>query len=303
MKQSRHWRLPWILAGAAAGVLAVAGVRGYRHLARTPAVSEKSLELGIKGEYIQAGLWRIFTRSVGDESAPVVVLVHGLVISSRYMEPLALALAANGYRVLAPDLPGYGESVKGSPRRALSIENLSDALFLWLGAMGLDKASFIGNSFGCQVLTMLAVRHPSSVERLVLQGLTVDPQARTLLRQIGRDILNGRREQQRSSASIGRVDYAKAGPCRALSSMFRLIRDRIETRLPLVQSPCLILQGSRDPVVPHHWANRACDLLPDGRILLIEGATHTMNYVYPLSFAQAVDSFLQGHERQRGLEK
>lgn len=40
---------------------------------------------------------------------PVVVLVHGLVISSRYMEPLALALAANGYRVLAPDLPGYGE--------------------------------------------------------------------------------------------------------------------------------------------------------------------------------------------------
>ncbi|VEF11910.1 alpha/beta hydrolase fold protein [Pseudomonas fluorescens] len=298
MKQSHRKNLTWVLVGAA-GLCTVAGYRSYRRLARTPALSEKSLQLGINGQYIQAGPWRMFTRSVGDIGSPVVVLVHGLVISSRYMEPLALALAGNGYRVLAPDMPGYGESVVGSPRSSLSIESLSDALFMWLTAMNVGKASFIGNSFGCQVLTMLAVRHPAVVDRLVLQGLTVNPDARNLFTQISRAVLNGRRERQRSSADIGRVDYAKAGPWRALTSMYRLIRDRVETRLPSIQSPCLILQGTRDPVVPTPWAQRACDLLPNGQFRLLEGATHTMNYVYPFSFAQAVADFL-GEENHSG---
>ena len=298
MKQSHRKNLTWVLVGAA-GLCTVAGYRSYRRLARTPALSEKSLQLGINGQYIQAGPWRMFTRSVGDIGSPVVVLVHGLVISSRYMEPLALALAGNGYRVLAPDMPGYGESVVGSPRSSLSIESLSDALFMWLTAMNVGKASFIGNSFGCQVLTMLAVRHPAVVDRLVLQGLTVNPDARNLFTQISRAVLNGRRERQRSSADIGRVDYAKAGPWRALTSMYRLIRDRVETRLPSIQSPCLILQGTRDPVVPTPWAQRACDLLPNGQFRLLEGATHTMNYVYPFSFAQAVADLL-GEENHSG---
>jgi len=302
MKRSSRVNLAWVLAGSAS-LCAMAGYRIYRRLARTPALSEKSLQLGMKGESIQAGPWRMFFRSVGDVDGPVVVLVHGLVISSRYMEPLALALAANGYRVLAPDLPGYGESVIGSPRSALSIQSLSDALFLWLTTMNVGKASFIGNSFGCQVLTMLAVRHPAVVDRLVLQGLTVDADARNLFTQISRAFLNGRRERQRSSADIGRVDYAKAGPWRALTSMYRLIRDRVETRLPLIQAPCLILQGNRDLVVPTPWAQRACDLLPNGQFRLLEGATHTMNYVYPFSFAQAVADFLDGDNHSGRIDK
>lgn len=303
MKLPKSTRLTWMVAGATAAACVLSGIRIYRRLGDTPALSESSRQSGLKGEYLQAGPWRMFTRSVGDESAPVVVLVHGLVISSRYMEPLALALAGNGYRVLAPDLPGYGESVDASPRIALSVESLSDALYLWLSAAGVRKASFIGNSFGCQVLTMLAVRHPSVVRRLVLQGLTVDPHARNLLRQIGRDFLNGRRERERSSAGIGRIDYAKAGPLRAVTSMLRLIRDRIENRLALVRAPCLILTGSRDPVAPVQWARQACELLPNGRLMIIDGATHTMNYVYPFSFAQAVDEFLRqdvGEQEAKG---
>lgn len=150
---------------------------------------------------------------------------------------------------------------------------------------------------------MLAVRHPRVVERLVLQGPTVDPCARSLIRQIGRDILNGRREQQRSSAGIGRIDYAKAGPWRALSSMRRLIHDKIERRLAMVAAPCLILQGSRDPVVPLNWARCACDLLPNGQLMVVEGATHTMNYVYPMSFALAIDSFIRNEAKQLEYRK
>ncbi|MGA4450308.1 alpha/beta fold hydrolase [Ectopseudomonas chengduensis] len=92
------------------------------------------------------------------------------------MEPLARALADNGYRVLAPDLPGYGESATGTPRRVLSVEQLADVLDLWLSACAIDKATFIGNSYGCQILTALAVRHPQRVERLVLMASDTAPE-------------------------------------------------------------------------------------------------------------------------------
>lgn len=300
MNKPPQSRSPWLCAGAAAAVLALTALKRYRRLANVPALSAQSRQSGVRGEYVQAGPWRMYTRMVGDIDAPVVVLIHGLIISSRYMEPLALALAANGYRVLAPDLPGYGESVHGSPQRALSMKCLSDALFRWANAAGVQRACFIGNSFGCQVLTMLAVEHPSVVDRLVLQGPTVDPHARNLLAQIGRAIVNGRRERNRSSAALGRVDYAKAGPLRVITSMKRLISDRMELRLPLVHVPCLVVAGSRDPVAPLAWAKLACELLPDARLIVIEGATHTMNYVYPFSFAQAVKAFLQA--QSQGLE-
>ena len=51
----------------------------------------------------------------GLESCPAVVLVHGLVVSSRYMLPVAEQLAPY-YRVYAPDLPGFGKSAKPPPR-------------------------------------------------------------------------------------------------------------------------------------------------------------------------------------------
>ena len=53
---------------------------------------------------------------------PAVVLVHGLVVSSRYMVPTAELLAAH-YRVYAPDLPGFGKSYK--PPRVVNVAELS----------------------------------------------------------------------------------------------------------------------------------------------------------------------------------
>nr|WP_024308983.1 alpha/beta hydrolase [Pseudomonas sp. P818] len=285
----------WIraLVGITVALGTFEATRRYRQLASAPALSDTSRALGIDGHHVQAGPWRLFTRSVGAADAPVVVLVHGLVISSRYMEPLARALADNGYRVLAPDLPGYGESATGTPRRVLSVEQLADVLDLWLSACAIDKATFIGNSYGCQILTALAVRHPQRVERLVLQGPTVDPAARSLLPQLWRAVRNGRRERQRSSAAIGRIDYAKAGVWRVLGSIRQLLHYRIEDHLAAIEAPCLVVQGSRDPVAPPHWGEAVAARLPKGRLCLVEGATHTMNYVHPHSFAQLIDDFLR----------
>lgn len=283
-------------AAVAAGILLARRWYGWKRL---PAVSEETRRAGLRGVWLSAGPHTIFARvasgPAGAAARLPVVLVHGLVVSSRYMEPLARELGRH-YRVLAPDLPGFGESDK--PRRSLDVAELADALALWLRAAGIPRAMLVANSFGCQILAELALRHPEVVERLVLQGPTIDPQARSLPLQIWRDLVNGRREP-RPMGPIARVDYAKAGLRRALATARLCVRDRIEDKLPTITAPTLVLAGSRDPVVPLAWARRAARLLPRGRLVVVEGGTHTLNYSYPRSFAAAILPFLAGETRGR----
>ena len=106
--------------------------------------------------------------------APTVVLVHGLIVSSRYMVPVAEHLAPY-CRVYAPDLPGFGRSVK--PRHVLDTREHADVLAAWMDAVGLERASLLGNSFGSQVAVDFAIRHPRRTRRLILTGPTMDPKA------------------------------------------------------------------------------------------------------------------------------
>ena len=101
--------------------------------------------------------------SVGSPpAAPVVVLVHGFIISSRYMAPLAERLSPS-FNVYAPDLPGFGWSE--SPRRLLGLDELANSLVAWMAAVDLPSVSLLGNSFGCQVIAEFAARYPERVER------------------------------------------------------------------------------------------------------------------------------------------
>jgi pimeloyl-ACP methyl ester carboxylesterase len=231
-------------------------------------------------------------------SGEQAVLVHGLIVSGRYMVPTAERLAPFR-RVYVPDLPGFGESP--GPARVLDVAGLSDALASWMREMALGRAVLLGNSFGCQIVADFAVRHPELIERAVLQGPTVDPHGRTILRQAGRWLLNSTREPP-PLASIVAGDYLKAGFRRAVRTIQYMLEDRIEEKLPRVRVPALVVRGSRDPIVPQRWAEEATALLPRGRLVVVPGVAHTMNYVAPLELARVVRPFLEEtHADEEGV--
>lgn len=151
------------------------------------------------------------------EGAPVVVLVHGLVVSSRYMVPTLSCLAPR-YEVYAPDLPGFGRSEK--PAGPLGITGLARALDGWMEATGIESATLLGNSMGCQVIAELALRNPARVARAVLQGPTMEPGARTLPRQVARLALDALREPP-SLLLVELADLLAAGPSRSLRTLDR----------------------------------------------------------------------------------
>lgn len=247
-------------------------------------------EPGLTASYVRvSGRW-MHARAAVDRApadAPVVVLVHGIGVSSRYMTPLASQLARS-FRVYAVDLPGYGRS--DDPGKVLPLSELADALAGWLEAMHLGPVRLLANSLGCQVVVDLAVRHPQRVHRVVLQGPTIDPALRSIPRLLLHGVFSG---GERPSLTLVTIrDYAACGLGRVAETFRIAVRDPVERKLPFVKIPALVVRGSRDAVVSQAWAEQVTRLLPQGRLAVIPGASHAMNYTYPLELARVARPFL-----------
>src|SRR5918997_1757676 len=98
-------------------------------------------------------------------SGPPVVLIHGMVNSSRHWEPVALRLA-DRYQVIAPDLIGHGDSAR--PRGDYSLGAHAASIRDLLAVIGVDRATIVGHSLGGGVALQFFYQFPQRVERLAL---------------------------------------------------------------------------------------------------------------------------------------
>jgi len=232
---------------------------------------------------------RMFERYAETDGAPVAVLVHGVGVSSRYFLPTAGRLAAR-CTVYVPDLPGFGRSARLAGRP--TVPRLADALEAWLGAAGLEQPDvLVGNSFGCQLLVELAARRPERVARLVLVGPTIDSHARSLWRQAARLALDLTREPP-GLLAVEALDYTLHVAKSGLAAFVEMLRDPVETKLPHVQAPTLVVRGARDPIVPRAWAEQVAAALPGGRLVEVAGAPHAVNYAAPDELVRLTLGFL-----------
>ena len=157
--------------------------------------------------------------------------------------------------------------------------------------MGIHRAAFVGNSFGCQIITELALRRPALIERAVLVGPTVDAAARTWTQQIFRLVVDTVREPFRLLALVAE-DYGRCGVHTLAETFEAALADAIERKLPRVYAPTLVVRGERDPIAPARWVERLARLLPYGWMYVIPGAAHAANYSHPGELADVVKTFL-----------
>src|ERR687895_1303347 len=98
-------------------------------------------------------------------SGPPVVLIHGMVNSSRHWEQVAIDLA-DRYTVIAPDLIGHGDST--TPRGDYSLGAHAASIRDLLAAIGIGRATIVGHSLGGGVAMQFFWQFPQRTERLVL---------------------------------------------------------------------------------------------------------------------------------------
>lgn len=232
----------------------------------------------------------MFFRQWGTEGR-AVVLVHGHVVSSRYMVPLGEALAPH-CRVFAPDLPGFGRSER--PARALDIRELADELAAFISGRGLAGPVLIGNSMGCQIISDLVARE-GVASRIILQSPTMDADARKLHVQLGRFFRSAIHERRLFPlAGIYLRDLWDAGPLRSWETLQFMLRDPLEEKASDVCVPALIVRGDLDFIVPDGWARRLASLMPDARVLTLPGVAHGLHYSDTKLFVDAILPFVMG---------
>jgi pimeloyl-ACP methyl ester carboxylesterase len=265
---------------------------------------------------------RVIYRIAGQ--GPPVVLIHGMLNSSRHWESVALKLAEN-YTVIAPDLIGHGDSA--TPRGDYSLGAHASSIRDLLTVIGVERASIVGHSLGGGVAMQFFYQFPQRVERLVLVssgglGRKVSPMLRTAalpgvsallagaadrrllgaLRDIGG---RARRRGFRQGVYVQAVARAlrpleQPGAREAFLQTLRAVIDvhgqRVSAtdRLYLLESmPTLIVWGERDNTIPLAHGRRAHEAIPHSFFSTLPDAAHFPNLEDPEGLAAALLEFFQ----------
>jgi pimeloyl-ACP methyl ester carboxylesterase len=146
------------------------------------------LPSGIEHLHLQAGEVRLHCAVLGPTNGPLILLLHGFPqcwVAWRHQMP---ELAAAGFRVVAPDLRGYGGSDKPAGVAAYRTELLARDVVELVAALGRDRADLVGHDWGGQIAWHVAMWHPERVRKLailnvphpqrMLQGLRTTKQLR-----------------------------------------------------------------------------------------------------------------------------
>jgi pimeloyl-ACP methyl ester carboxylesterase len=257
---------------------------------------------------------------------PPLLLIHGIGGDWHTWEPVLEDLARR-HRVVAPDLPGHGNSAKGAGDYSLGA--LASALRDLCGALGIARATVVGHSLGGGIAMQFSYQFPERCERLVLVasgGLGPDvglplrlatlpgsslalsvaaPAARSL---IGVTASVGRALQLGAAPDVGfyaRTVSSLADP-ETRAAFLGTLRGVVGTRGQLVDArdrlylaqhmPTLIIWGERDAMLPVSHGHAAHEAMPGSALEIFEHAGHLPQLSDPRRFVAVVEEFVAATE-------
>jgi pimeloyl-ACP methyl ester carboxylesterase len=279
--------------------------------APTPTLHDVSIR-GVRVRFLEAG------------SGPPVILLHGFLASHATWDGVVAPLAAR-FRVIAPDLPGFGDSEKPPPASyAYTAAAFAESIVDLIAALDVNRAAIVGQRLGAAVALSMAVAYPDLVEKLVLvspdlyrnrpsvweRAATAPVLGSVLFKPVA-----GRRLFFRyfdpwsppptlpaSARALGWVDAFSAPAAReAAHATMRSVPDTrsLLARLSRASVPTLVCGGSRDDATRLIHVRRLARELPHGRLELFD-AGGVPEEERPDDFARKVEAFLLERATLRG---
>lgn len=253
-------------------------------------------------------------------SGAALVLLHGMFGDYTDWETILEPLSQN-FRVIVPDLPGFGTSDK--PDVLYDAEFFVGWIHKFLGEVGVSSAVLVGNSFGGEVAILYALANPKNVAGLVLAssgGMKFFTEAEQALLREKFSTENLKALTSTAHEWIFRPIFAEKGEAwrRYLAKQNAKLErsDRAEYALALHRSmllaytlyfgdklrslkvPVLLVWGDSDIVFPVALAQEALAKLPKGELVLLERAGHAPQLENPEGFVRAVERFAELRELQ-----
>ncbi|MBI5620288.1 alpha/beta hydrolase [Candidatus Gottesmanbacteria bacterium] len=232
-----------------------------------------------------------------------IVILHGWGLSGKRFEPLAVVLQKMGYRVFAPDLPGFGETA--IPDCPLTLSDYARFLDEYLQKHAIENLILIGHSFGGRVSLKYNELYPKSVRALILSGtpgFTPIPKKKLILfitlAKIGK-LLFSLPPLSFVQDSVRRWYYYVVGAkefFRAEGTMretFKcIVREDLVRAMEAINIPTLLLWGEYDIIVPASIASHMHRVIAGSALIVIPEADHGVPYKQPEVFASYVKRFI-----------
>lgn len=264
--------------------------------------------------------WRLRYYEAGDPEAPTVVLLHGSGPGATGWSNFAgnIPALSEGLRVLAVDMPGWGES------DAVTNDRLDHAAAAieFLDSLGIERAAFVGNSMGGHTSLRLAIDHPERVTHLVTMGPPLQP-GTTLFApgdgpSEGLKALIGAYQTPTPDAMRHLVEimcfdkarFATPELCEARSAAASARPEHLahylaglgqrgpipvwadNSRLAGITAPTLLIHGRDDRVVPFENSLYLLARIPDSRLVLLNRCGHWAMIEHAAEFNRLVSDFI-----------
>jgi pimeloyl-ACP methyl ester carboxylesterase len=263
------------------------------------------------------GVW-IHYQEVGAKSAPVLLLIHGFTASNFVWSEVLLSVAESGFRVIAPDLIGFGFSEK--PRDGeYTIESQARMIMGLMDHLRIESATLAGSSYGGAVAATCALDYAERVKSLVLVDAVINDyvKQRRLLRlaalpligDVATPLMIGSRRlvhsQMRKGYAPENIDLFDE--CRmtshhrpllaantqraALATLRRWRAGRIERDAHLIKQPTLLVWGEDDPETPLAHGRLLFELIENSRLIIFRRCGHMPMEEYPREFTEVLTGF------------
>lgn len=261
---------------------------------------------------------RLHYQEAGLADAPVIILIHGFTASTLVWSEVLLPIAEQGFRVIAPDLAGFGFS--GKPRDGeYTIEWQARLIVGLMDSLGIERATLVGNSYGGAVAAICALDYPQRVERLVLVGaVSNDDVKKRLILRLGRSPVVGdlispllldlrwlvRQRMMRNRIRLKEINDHRfeahhrhlrtSSTQRAALRMLRRWRaERIRQEAHLIKQPVLLIWGEQDAEIPLAEGKFLHREIPHARLIVFRNCGHLPQEEYPQEFVEVVTGFSQ----------
>lgn len=243
-----------------------------------------------------SGGYDIVIAQAGDPSAPAVVFIHGSgpgASGASNFRTNIDAFVDAGYRVILPDLIGYGGSSKPEGID-YTLQLFTDTLYEALLAHGITSASLVGNSLGGGIALLMTLDHPGFTRNLVLMapGCVAERESYFVMPGIAKMMSNfgspefNLAEQKRLVSNLVHPDFAPNIPDALVAERFEVARTQpkdvlmrmrtpdLSPRLPEITQPVFVLWGLNDEFCPEAHARLFLDHCPDVRAITFARTGH-----------------------------
>ena len=272
-----------------------------------------------RSRFVEVDGVRVHYQEAGAEDAPVLLLIHGFCASNFIWSDVLLPLAEAGFRVIAPDLVGYGFSEKPREAEHYTIEAQARMIVGLMSVLGIEQATLVGSSYGGAVAAVCALDDAERVRRLVLVGAVANdevkrqPLLRLSVAPVMGDLLSPlmlgsprlvqwrmRKVYAEASAHLleERRLVAHHLPLRAanthraaLTTLRRWSAGRIEREAGRIKQPTLLIWGEMDRDVPLRHGERLHAGLPNSRLIVFRQCGHLPQEERPQEFVGLVGEF------------